>query len=125
MTTQNNSEMPTEILVVEDNPGDVRLFLTQIKVIATESNFHVQKNGEEALKFLHQKGEYANATRPDLIVLDLQLPKKSGMEILTEIGKDESLSEIPVVIFSSLPSQKEILENCERIPPSHLYNQTG
>ena len=116
MTTKNYKNKPLEILVVEDNPGDVKLFLNEFKEFEFIANFHVQTNGEEALKFLHKEGKYDSEPHPDLIVLDLKLPIKSGIEVLTDISEHRNLRETPVVIFSSLPLEKQIVKNCERIP---------
>ncbi len=114
-TRSKVSDGKIEVLLVEDNPGDVRLFLEEFKDIEISSNIHVVKDGLEALKFLHGEGEYLNMPKPDLLVLDIYLPIKSGFEILAEIGKDEELNEIPVVVFSSSEIDKDHIENIKNI----------
>lgn len=109
-------DSPVEVLLVEDNPGDVRLFLEEFKDIDESPNIHVVTNGEEGLKFLHREEEYVNAPKPNLLVLDVYLPIKSGFEILAEMGNDKELSEIPVVVFSSSPIEKDDIENIDKIP---------
>jgi len=105
-----------EILVVEDNPGDVKLFLTRFKKeFKFIANFHVQTNGMDAMEFLNKVGKYNDVPKPDLLVLDLMLPKKDGIAILSEMSKDNDLENIPVVIFTSLTGQKDILRNCSNI----------
>ncbi len=104
-----------EILVVEDNPGDVKLFLTKFKEFKFIANFHVQTNGIEAMDFLNKEGKYSDVPKPDLLVLDLMLPKKDGITVLSEMSKDKDLNDIPVVIFTSLTGQKDILRNCRNI----------
>lgn len=120
MSLKGVTENPVEILVVEDNPGDVCLFLNEFRDIILPSNFHVLTNGVEALKFLNQVGKYADRPKPDLMVLDLDLPKVTGMEILREMSEDLNLNDIPVVIFSALKHEKEFLDNCKKIP-NHIF----
>lgn len=122
MNNKNDISKPIEILVVEDNPGDVRLFLNQFEEIELLANFHILTNGIDALKFLHQEGEYADAQKPDLLVLDLDLPKINGKEILMEMNDDPQLNNIPVVIFSALTYEKYFLEKCKKIP-HHIFIQ--
>ena len=100
---------PVEILLVEDNPGDVRLTreaLTDAKVV---NALHVVEDGVAALDFLYRRGEYANAPRPALILLDLNLPRKSGREVLAEIKQDAQLQRIPVVILTTSQSEEDVL----------------
>ena len=87
--------MAIEILLVEDNPGDVRLAKEGLKECKLHNTLHVVGDGAEAMDFLHRKGKYANAVRPDLILLDLNLPKKHGREVLAEIKSDENLKAYP------------------------------
>ena len=101
---------PVEILLVEDNPGDVRLTkeaLTGAKVI---NHLTVLKDGVEALTFLRREGQYANAPRPHLILLDLNLPKKDGREVLAEIKDDEKLKRIPVVVLTTSQNEQDVLK---------------
>ena len=97
-----------EILLVEDNPGDVRLTLEALKENKILNRFHVATDGVEAMAFLHKEGEYADAQRPDLILLDLNLPKKDGREVLAEIKNDEELRRIPVVILTTSKAEEDI-----------------
>jgi chemotaxis family two-component system response regulator Rcp1 len=101
---------PIDILLVEDNPGDVRLTIEALKEDKLQNNLHVVKDGIEALTFLRQEGEYADAPRPDLILLDLNLPKKDGREVLEEIKADERLKRIPVVILTTSQAEEDILK---------------
>ncbi len=100
---------PVEVLLVEDNPGDVRLTLEAFKENKLYSNMYVVGDGIEALAFLRQEGKYANAPRPGLILLDLNLPKKDGREVLAEIKGDPDLKRIPVVILTTSAAEEDIL----------------
>jgi two-component system, chemotaxis family, response regulator Rcp1 len=100
---------PIEVLLVEDNPGDVRLTREALKEGKVRNNLHVAPDGVEALAFLRREGPHAGAPRPDLILLDLNLPRKSGREVLEEIKADASLRQIPVVILSSSEAEQDIL----------------
>ncbi|MBA2245004.1 MAG: response regulator [Gemmatimonadetes bacterium] len=100
---------PVEILLVEDNPGDVRLTREALREGKVRNNLNVASDGVEALAYLRREGQYAGATRPDLILLDLNLPKKDGREVLAEIKQDPSLRHIPVVILSSSPAEQDII----------------
>jgi len=91
---------PIEILLVEDNPGDVRLTVEALRDSKIQNRLHIAKDGMEAVAFLHRKGEYADAPHPDLILLDLNLPKMNGPEVLAEIKEDTGLKHIPVVVLS-------------------------
>ncbi|MBI3319770.1 MAG: response regulator [Candidatus Omnitrophica bacterium] len=99
-----------EILLVEDNPGDVRLTRETFKESKLANRLHVVGNGEEALAFLRHAGQYADATRPDLIVLDLNLPKKDGRELLAEVKADADLRRIPVVVLTTSKAEQDILK---------------
>ena len=99
-----------EVLLVEDSPGDVRLTREAFKDAKVLINLHVASDGEEAMAFLTHKGKHANAPRPDLILLDLNLPKKDGREVLEEIKEDPALKIIPVVILTTSASEADILK---------------
>jgi len=101
---------PIEILLVEDNPGDVRLTQEALKDGKVRNNMRVVKDGVEALKFLRREGKYAGMPRPDLILLDLNLPKKDGREVLAEIKGDEVLRCIPVVVLTTSRAEQDILK---------------
>ncbi|MDD5154561.1 MAG: response regulator [Desulfovibrionales bacterium] len=100
---------PIEIMLVEDSPGDVRLTREALKESKVRNNLHVAIDGVEAMAFLRREGKYANAPKPDLILLDLNLPKKDGREVLAEIKADEHLRSIPVVILTISQAEEDIL----------------
>jgi CheY-like chemotaxis protein len=99
---------PIEVLLVEDNPGDVRLTREALKEGKVHNNLHVAPDGVEALAFLRREGKYADAVRPDLILLDLNLPRKGGREVLEEVKGDPALRHIPVVILTSSQAEQDI-----------------
>jgi chemotaxis family two-component system response regulator Rcp1 len=101
---------PIEILMVEDNPGDIRLCIEALKEGKVNNRMHTVSDGEEALAFLRRQEPYAEAPRPDLILLDLNLPKKSGQEVLAEIKEDPDLRRIPVVILTVSEAEADILK---------------
>jgi CheY-like chemotaxis protein len=100
---------PIEILLVEDNPGDVRLTIEALKEGKVANKINVAVDGIEALAFLRREGKYENAPKPDLILLDLNLPKKNGREVLAEIKMNTHLKCIPVVILTSSQAEKDIV----------------
>ena len=104
---------PVEILLVEDNPGDVRLTQETMKDFKVLNNLSVVGDGVEAMAFLRQEGRYANASRPDLILLDLNLPKKDGREVLKEVKLDQQLKRIPVVVLTTSSAEQDILNTYE------------
>ena len=97
-----------EILLVEDNPGDARLTLEAFKEAKVINNLTVVSDGAEALAYLRRQGAYADAVVPDLVLLDLNLPKVDGRQVLAEIKADESLKRIPVVVLTTSASQDDI-----------------
>ena len=101
---------PIEILLVEDNPGDVRLTQEVFKEGKIRNNLNVVNDGVQALEFLRNKGAYSEVTQPDIILLDLNLPKKSGHEVLREVKEDEALRRIPVVILTTSNAERDILD---------------
>ena len=102
---------PIEILLVEDSPGDVRLTQEALKEAKVRNNLSVARDGEEALAVLRQQGPHAGAARPDLILLDLNLPQKDGREVLAEIKEDPRLRRIPVVILTTSKMEEDILKS--------------
>jgi len=98
-----------EILLVEDSPGDVRLTQEALKDSKLMNNLSVVRDGVEAMAFLRREGVYVNAPRPDIILLDLNLPRKDGREVLQEIKNDELLKRIPVVILTTSDNEMDIL----------------
>ena len=107
--TSEKTGRPIELLLVEDNPGDARLVKEALKDGKVLNDLHVVKDGVEALDFLKRRGNYADAVHPDLILLDLNLPKKSGHEVLAEIKDDPDLKRIPVVILTVSKAEEDIM----------------
>jgi two-component system, chemotaxis family, response regulator Rcp1 len=102
---------PIEVLLVEDSPGDVRLTREAFKDAKVHINLHVAVDGTDAMAFLRHQGEHVNVPRPDLILLDLNLPKKDGREVLEEIKESPTLKSIPVVILTTSASEADILRS--------------
>lgn len=103
--------VPIEILLVEDNPGDIRLTREALKDAKVRNNIHVAMDGVDAMAFLHKQGKHAAVPRPDLILLDLNLPKMNGREVLEEIKQDAGLQHIPVVILTTSQAEQDVLES--------------
>jgi len=102
---------PIDILLVEDNPADVRLTVETLKEEKIYNNLHIVSDGEEALDFLHTRGKYSKAVRPDLILLDLNLPKIDGRQVLKEIKTDDKLKTIPVVVLTVSKAEEDIIKS--------------
>ncbi len=102
---------PIQILLVEDNPGDVRLTKEALKEAKVRNILHVAMDGEEAIAFLKREGKHAGAVRPDVIMLDLNLPKKTGLEVLKDIKADETLKRIPVVVVTTSSAEQDIVKS--------------
>ena len=102
---------PVEILLVEDNPGDVDLAKAALEDSKVRNALHVVNDGEEAMAFLRRRGKHKDAPRPDLVLLDLNLPKKDGREVLNEIKSDPDLMRIPVVILTISKDEEDILKS--------------
>jgi len=124
MTDRSNGK-PIEILLVEDNPGDVRLVVESFKEAKVSNNLSVVGNGEEALAFLRRTGAHTNAPKPDLILLDLNLPKKDGREVLAEIKQDPRLKLIPVVIVTSSDAEQDIVRSYELHANAYVTKPVG
>ena len=105
----SGSSRAIEILMVEDNPGDVRLTQEALKDAKVLVTLNVATDGDEALKYLRRQPPYAAATRPDLILLDLNLPKRDGREVLAAIKSDDSLKRIPVVILTTSRAEEDVM----------------
>ncbi len=108
-----NGLKAVEILLIEDNPGDVRLTIEALKESKILNNLHVAVDGIEAMSYLNREGKFKDEPRPDLIILDLNLPKKDGSEVLEEIKEDESLKKIPVVILTTSEAEQDIIKSYE------------
>jgi two-component system response regulator len=100
-----------EILLVEDNPGDIRLTELALRRGKLKNKLNVVKDGIEAIKFLHKEEEYKNSPTPDLILLDLNLPRKNGQEVLKDVKSDNKLKRIPVIILTTSNAEKDIFES--------------
>jgi CheY-like chemotaxis protein len=101
---------PVEILLVEDNPGDVRLAVEALKEGKVHVNMSVAEDGVEAMDFLRRQGKYRDAPRPDLILLDLNMPRKDGRAVLAELKADEELKRIPVVVLTTSKAEEDIVK---------------
>ena len=106
----DTASRPIEILLVEDNPGDVRLTQEVLKEGKVHNKLSIVENGVQALSFLNKEDGYHDAPTPDLILLDLNLPKKDGREVLLEIKKDQQLRKIPVVVLTTSQAEEDILK---------------
>ncbi|MBX3045986.1 MAG: response regulator [Anaerolineales bacterium] len=114
-----NAEL-IDILLVEDNPGDVRLTQEAFKDGMLRNNLHVAMDGEQAMDFLYRRGQFAEAPQPDLILLDLNLPKMNGREVLAAIKQDESLKRIPVVVLTTSQDEADITESYRQFASSYI-----
>ncbi len=100
---------PVELLLVEDNPGDVELTREALEEARVRNRLHVVSDGEEALAFLRREGRHADAPRPDLVLLDLNLPRLGGREVLAAIKQSDDLRRIPVVVLTTSEAEKDVL----------------
>jgi two-component system, chemotaxis family, response regulator Rcp1 len=108
MTT--TSTRPVEILLVEDSPSDTELTVEALKEAKVRNHLSIVEDGVQALEFLRRQGIYAQAPRPDLIMLDLNLPRKDGREVLAEIKSDDALKTIPVVVLTTSRAEQDVLQ---------------
>ena len=108
--TQPSVEEELNILLVEDYPADIRLMLEIFREGEMANDFHVVTDGVEALRFLRKDGEYSTKPRPDLVFLDLNLPRKHGREVLREMKEDENLCRIPVIVMTSSEAEEDIAD---------------
>jgi two-component system, chemotaxis family, response regulator Rcp1 len=107
----NPQTTPIRILLVEDSPGDVRLTQEVLRDAKIANDLHVVDDGESAMAFLLQTGEFADIPRPDLVLLDLNLPRKDGREVLLEMSQDEDLRAIPVIVLTTSSAEEDILSS--------------
>ncbi len=112
--------IPAEILLVEDNPGDVILTKEAFREAKINNNITVAIDGEQALKVLRKEGEFMNAPTPHIILLDLNMPKKDGLEVLEEIKNDEALRRIPVIVLTSSQAERDVLKTYDLHANSYL-----
>ena len=121
--TNNHQPKIIDILLVEDNPADVLIAREALAEVKLLNNIHVAEDGVEALDFLYKRGKFASAPRPDLILLDLNLPRRNGREVLEDIKTDENLKSIPVVMLTTSSAEEDILRsynlhaNCYVVKP--------
>lgn len=114
-----------DILLIEDNEGDVILTTTAFAEGKIANTVHVCRDGEEGMEFLRREGRFADAPRPDLVLLDLNLPKMSGQDVLNEIKEDEDLREIPVVIMTSSNAERDIVQSYRLHANSYVVKPVG
>jgi len=108
---ENSNPVVINILLVEDNLGDIRLTQEALKENKVSNNLFVVKDGEEAMEFLRKENKYADVPRPDLILLDLNLPKKDGRQVLREIKENRELKSIPVVVLTISSAEEDVLQS--------------
>lgn len=113
------AEKEFEILLVEDNPGDIRLIVETLKAGVIPHNISIVKDGEEAMRYLSEKSKEEQPFLPDVILLDLKLPKKSGMDVLEELKNNKKLKDIPVVVLTSSESPDDMVKAYEK--KANLY----
>ena len=109
--TPKPAGQPIEVLLVEDDPGDVLLIREAFDFNKVHNNLNVVNDGEQALAYLRQEGEYARSLRPDLVLLDLNLPRKDGREVLAEVKADERLRAIPIVVLTTSEAEEDVLKS--------------
>lgn len=114
-----------EILLVEDNPGDVRLMVEALKETRVPSRLHLAEDGVQAMSFLRRKGAHLQSPRPDLVLLDLNLPKKDGREVLAEIKDDPKLRSIPVVVLTTSQAESDVLRSYELHANCYISKPVG
>lgn len=128
MIARSNRSQQVRILLVEDNPGDVLLTQEALSEIKVPSHLSVVNDGEQALAFLMRKGDYEDAPRPDLILLDLNLPRKNGRDVLSIIKNDHDLKRIPVIVLTTSENETDIMQvydlkgNCYVVKPFDLQD---
>ena len=116
---------PIEILLVEDNPGDARLTMEALKDAKVRNHIATVGDGVEAMSFLRRKDTYADAPRPDLILLDLNLPRKDGREVLAEVKTDPDLKRIPVVVLTTSTAEEDILKTYDLHANCYITKPVG
>jgi len=109
--SEGGESRPVEILLAEDNPGDVKLTEKALQMGNVLNNLHVVTDGVEAMAYLRQEGEYESSPRPDLLLLDLNMPRMDGQEVLAEMKSDDDLRRIPVVVLTSSEAEEDIVES--------------
>ena len=116
---------PVHILLVEDSPSDVAMIAAALRESHISNDMHVAGDGEEALDYLFRRGEFRDAPRPDLILLDLNLPKKDGLEILADVKADDDLKAIPVVVLTTSAAESDVLRSYNLHANSYVTKPLG
>lgn len=116
---------PIEILLAEDNPNDVRVTRRAFEQGKILNNLHVVSDGVETMAFLRQEGEYADAPRPDIVLLDLEMPHMDGLEVLEALNDDPDLASIPVIVLTSSEAERDVVESYERNANAYLTKPVG
>lgn len=116
---------PVEILLAEDNPNDVEMTKRAFDKGKFLNNIHVAEDGVEAMAFLRQEGEYADKPRPDIILLDLEMPRKDGKEVLAELETDPDLSHIPVIVLTSSEAEQDVIESYKHNANAYMTKPVG
>jgi CheY-like chemotaxis protein len=116
---------PVQILLVEDSPSDVAMTVAALREGHIANDMHVAGDGETAVDFLHRRGEFAGVPRPDLILLDLNLPKKDGLEVLADVKADDDLKTIPVVVLTTSAAESDVLRSYELHANSYVTKPVG
>ncbi|GJM20995.1 MAG: two-component system response regulator [Planctomycetota bacterium] len=119
------SSTPIQVLLVEDNPGDVRLTREALRESKVRNQLNAVNDGEEAIAFLRRSGRYGEAPRPDLILLDLNMPRKNGREVLAELKSDGDFQQIPVIVLTSSDSERDVSECYELNANSYVRKPVG
>lgn len=119
------NERKAEILLVEDNPADIELTRESLDEARVLSNLHVARDGVEAMEFLNREGDRADAPVPDLVLLDLNLPRKDGRDVLLECKEDEELRKIPVVVLTSSEAESDVLKAYDLHANSYVVKPVG
>jgi CheY-like chemotaxis protein len=109
--TSRPAGQPIEVLLVEDDPGDVLLIREAFEYNKVHNNLNVVSDGEQALAYLRREGEHEGASRPDLVLLDLNLPRKDGREVLAEVKQDPELRTIPIVVLTTSEAEEDVLKS--------------
>lgn len=117
---QSDAGEPIEILLAEDNPGDVWLTEKALEQGKIVNNLHVAEDGVEAMQFLRREGEYADEPQPDLVLLDLNMPRKDGREVLEEMRADPQLRRLPVVVLTSSEAEEDVVRSYELSANAYL-----
>ncbi|MEO1009271.1 MAG: response regulator [Planctomycetota bacterium] len=125
------SARPVDVLLAEDNPADAHLMQRMLGKLRTPTRLHIVRDGEQAVRFLRRQGEYTDAPRPDLVLLDVNMPRKTGLEVLAETKADDDLRSIPVIMLTSSCAERDVEEsyrlhaNCFITKPVDLQRFTG